>query len=162
LNEHVAGLIRRYRTKGLLVDTVLFVLLAVGSYNRRLIGNDKRLKAYLPQDLDTLIAFANLFKPLITTPNVLTEVSSLTGHLWATKFPLEFIRYIEGTEEHYYPSKVAIKSEIFGRFGLTDSAIVEIAKGKYLVLTDDFRLAGHLEQQQIDVINFNHIRTLNW
>lgn len=162
MNEHVVGVIRQYKSKGLLLDTVLFVLLAVGFYNRKLIGNDKRLKTYVPQDLDTLIKFIKLFKPLITTPNVVTEVSNLTGHLWQTEFPKAFVRHIENMDEHYFPSKIAIKAELFGRFGLTDTAITEIARGKYLILTDDFRLAGHLEGRRVDVINFNHIRTLNW
>jgi hypothetical protein len=162
LNEHVAGLIRQYRNKGLLLDTVLFVLLAAGIYNRKLVGNDKRLKAYVPEDIETLIAFVKLFDPLITTPNTVTEVSNLTGHLWATQFPMHFAQHIEVMEEHYFPSKTAIRSELFGRFGLTDTAITEIARGKYLILTDDFRLAGYLEQKRVDVVNFNHIRTLNW
>jgi hypothetical protein len=35
-----------------------------------------------------------------------------------------------------------------------------LAKGNYLVMTDDFRLAGYLQKEAVDVINFNHIRTL--
>ncbi len=162
MTEYFAGLIRDYGRRGLLLDTGLFVLLAVGAYNPKLVGNDKRLKAYIPQDLDTLLAFINLFEPLITMPNILTEVSNLTGHLWDTRFPLEFSRHIELMQEHYCGSRMAMQSEIFGRFGLTDAAIAEIAREKYLVLTDDFRLAGYLQGRQVDVINFNHIRTLNW
>lgn len=162
MNEYVADLIKQYRRKGLLLDTVLFVLLAVGTHNRKLIGNDKRLKTYVPQDLDTLVEFVRLFDQVITTPNIVTEVSNLTGHLWETNFPLEFARYVEPMEEQYLPSKAVIRSEIFARFGVADTVISEIAKGKYLVLTDDFRLTRYLEVRQIDVINFNHIRTSNW
>ena len=46
----------------------------------------------------------------------------------------------------------------FPRFGLTDTAILLAAKGKYLVLTDDFPLAQYLQTEAIDVINFNHVR----
>lgn len=34
--------------------------------------------------------------------------------------------------------------------------------GKYLVLTDDLKLANYLQSVEIDVINFNNIRLFNW
>jgi hypothetical protein len=162
LNEHIAGLIGQYARRGLLLDSVLFVLLAIGAHNRGLVGSDKRLRNYAPGDVDTLIAFIALFKPLVTIPNIVTEVNNLTGHLWNTKFPLKFTEQIELMEEHYFPSNTATRSQSFERYGLTDAAIAEIAKGRFLVLTDDLRLAGHLEGQKVDVINFNHVRALDW
>ncbi len=162
MNEHISLLANKYRDRGLLLDTVLFVLLLYGSYDRKLIGVDKRLKQYAPEDLQTLVLFINFFKKLVTTPNILTEVSNLSGHLSKTELPIEFVRRIAVVDEEYCPSIDACKSEIFKVVGLTDSAIAEIAEGKYLVLTDDFRLVGQLEKQKIDVLNFNHVRVLNW
>ncbi len=51
------------------------------------------------------------------------------------------------------------KSPAFPKFGLTDTGIVHSARGRFLVLTDDFRLAGYLQRQGIDVVNFNYLRT---
>ncbi len=48
---------------------------------------------------------------------------------------------------------------MFSKFGLTDSAIIELVKEKYLVLTDDAILFQYLEKNRIDVINFTHLRT---
>ena len=52
-----------------------------------------------------------------------------------------------------------VMREYFPRFGLTDTAILRAARREYLVLTDDFRLAQYLGSRNIDVINFNHLRT---
>jgi len=48
------------------------------------------------------------------------------------------------------------------KFGLTDSGIVHLVKDQYLVLTDDLNLVRYLQNQGVDVINFNHIRPLAW
>jgi uncharacterized protein YacL len=49
----------------------------------------------------------------------------------------------------------------FPKLGLTDTAIFRAATGKFLVLTDDFRLAQYLSSQNVDVVNFNHLRTFD-
>ncbi len=52
------------------------------------------------------------------------------------------------------------QSDRFPKLGLTDSAILHLAKDKYLVLTDDFTLCQFLQKAGIDVLNFNHIRSI--
>ncbi len=47
-------------------------------------------------------------------------------------------------------------------YGLTDSGIISLVKGKYLALSDDFPLVGYLQSKDIDAINFNHLRPSNW
>jgi hypothetical protein len=41
-------------------------------------------------------------------------------------------------------------------------AIVQVAPGNCLVLTDDLPLANLLGSLSIDVVNFNHVRAINW
>lgn len=65
-------------------------------------------------------------------------------------------------EESYISSSTASQYKEFTRFGLTDCGILELARNQYLVLTDDLKLAVHLQSQNIDTVNFNHLRTLNW
>ncbi len=56
----------------------------------------------------------------------------------------------------------AVQLDNFTKYGLTDCGIVTLAKNKYLVLTDDFKLANYLQKVGIDTINFNNIRTYGW
>ena len=74
----------------------------------------------------------------------------------------DFAKRIPDFEEHYTPSARVSSATHFNRLGLTDSGIADLVKGNYLVLTDDFPLAGYLENRQIDVINFNNLRSLTW
>ncbi|MDY7005348.1 MAG: hypothetical protein SWX82_15805 [Cyanobacteriota bacterium] len=52
--------------------------------------------------------------------------------------------------------------EKFTKYGLTDSGIISLAQGKYLVLTEDFKLANYLEKFEIDTVNFNNLRMYGW
>ncbi len=162
MNNYLAKLIKQYDNRGLLLDSVLFVLLVVGTYNPKLIGTDKRLATYTHEDFDLLFSFVKLFKKLITIPNVLTEVSNLSGHLFKTDFPNKFAQYIDLMDEHHVAAKKICRSDLFHDVGVTDTTIADLAKDRYLVLTDDLRLVGKLEKRSIDVINFNHIRVLAW
>ena len=65
---------------------------------------------------------------------------------------------IKKMEEGYQPSQGLASKEFFSKFGLTDSSIIEEARGKYLVLTVDLPLYHYLSGVGIDVINFNHLR----
>jgi len=163
--EYVRDLIDRYRTKGLLVDANLLLLLFIGLYDRRRILSFGRTQGYTAADFDILVDMINFFGKVITTPNILTEVSNLSGKLHEKEKELYFTEFSDQVcrfDEEYAASNHVCSSVHFKRFGLTDAGIIDIAVGKYLVLTDDFRFAAYLESKQIDVINFNHIRQLNW
>ena len=62
----------------------------------------------------------------------------------------------------YSSSASLATAPLFKKFGLTDSGIADLVKGKDLVLTDDLSLFGYLQNLGIDAINFNHIRSLAW
>ena len=72
-----------------------------------------------------------------------------------------FADAVQRLKEEHSPSAGICALEHFKTFGLTDSGIINLAKGKYLVLTVDFSLAAYLQNVGIDVINFNHIRGLD-
>jgi len=153
--------INAYKAKGLLIDTNLLLLFLVGLHNRKSIQRFKRTSQFIPEDFDCLVGVINLFKQVVTTPSVLTEVSNLLGQLPDGIRLSVFQRFSLGIQnfmEHFTPSLELAQDPCFPKFGLTDAGIVRSAKGKFLVLTDDFRLAGYLEHQGIDVVNFNHLR----
>jgi uncharacterized protein YaiI (UPF0178 family) len=102
---------------------------------------------------------------VVTTPNILTEVNSLSNQLpeeIKSAYYSKIATQITNLEEHYLASNKVCTLEHFKKFGLTDSGIIDSVKDKYLVLTDDFKLASYLQNVGIDAINFNHIRTSNW
>ena len=163
--EYINELVSRYQNKGLLIDTNLLLLYFIGNYDPNRIPGFKRTMAFTVDEFWLLIGFLGVFDKLMTTPNVLTEVSNLSGQLPANlraPFHSDFANRIALLEEHYVPSVGASSLAHFNKFGLTDSGIVQLVKDKFLVLTDDLKLAGYLQNRGIDVINFNHIRSFAW
>src|SRR3984957_10032491 len=63
---------------GLLVDTNLLVLFAVGSVNRNRIETFKRTRQYTRDDYDLLVRVLQEYEPLFTVAHILAEVSNLT------------------------------------------------------------------------------------
>jgi hypothetical protein len=163
--EYAVELIGRYRTKGLLIDTNLLLLYFVGMYDQDRIPRFKRTKAFTIDEFLLLATVFESFDTIITTPNILTEVSNFSGQLpkdLHSYFFSDFATRIPILVERYTDSGAISASAHFNKFGLTDSGIVDTVKGKHLVLTDDLALFGYLTNLGIDAINFNHIRALAW
>lgn len=163
--DYFLDLLNSYRTKGALVDANLLLVYFVGSYDPTQITKFKRTRAFTEDDFYTLAALITFFSKIVTTPNVLTEVNSLSNQLPESIKPSyysEFAQRVDTLEEHFLESRSVSRAAHFARFGLTDSGIVELVKDKYLVITDDLRLASYCQNTGIDVINFNNIRTMNW
>jgi hypothetical protein len=163
--DDIIKLVAKYRNKGVLVDTNILVLLFVGATNRDRIAQFKRTQQFIPADYDTLNQVLQGFSKIVVTPNILTEVNSLLGQLGEPergRCLAIFGQAIAGLDERYVVSQAVVAQDEFARFGLTDTGIVAAAKGAYLVLTDDLRLAVHLQTVGVDTVNFNNLRALGW
>ena len=151
------------KSKGLLLDTNLLVLYLMGMYDPLRITQNKRTNIYTPEDFDLLRSFMSLFRQLITTPNILTEVSNLLEGVSYQYGPVlaelpELIKGFVELQEPSYPLMTA-RSKIFVRFGLSDAVSCATAEQNYLVLTDDLNLCYHLQNNQFSALNFNHLRS---
>lgn len=114
-------------------------------------------------DFEVLLALLERFDTRVTTPHILTEVSNMLGQLSdpARSICFDLLRRtIPTLRELNISSERLSEDEAFVRFGIADTAIRKVAEGSYLVLTDDFRLSGHLDNIGIDALNFHHIKLL--
>lgn len=155
----------KFHRKYLLLDTNLFLLLLVGSLDSSLIQKEKVTanQGFDVTDFNQLRNFVSQFQKIVTTPHILTEVSNHADKIKNAdhlNFFQRFISLIEKTDEHSEPSKFLAKTDTFDRFGLTDTAIIHLAKQNFLVLTVDFPLAGYLQKKGLNVINFNNVRRI--
>ena len=165
MSDYFLNLLNSYQAKGALVDANLLLVYFVGSYDLTQITKFKRTRAYTEEDFHSLASIITFFSKVVTTPNVLTEVNSLSNQLPEAIKPSyysEFAKCVDTLEEHFIDSRQITRSTHFAKFGLTDSGIVELVKGKYLVITDDLRFASYCQNTGVDVINFNNIRSMNW
>ncbi len=153
-------LIAKYRNKGVLLDTNLMVLLAVGHYKLERISSFKRTDKYTVDDFALVSRILANFERRITTPHILAEADNLMRQLpnWECG-PVAAVmtRLIENIFEIYSPSLDAARNERYSILGLTDCVTLAVAK-EVLVITDDFPLSNVLSHLGRDAININHLR----
>jgi len=161
-----ATLFKKYKPKGILIDTNLLVLIVIGTYNRPRVATFKRTIQYTLDDLEMMLRILAYFDRCLTTPNILTEVDNLTRQLpEAEHKPLAvaFSQLISRQFEIYLGSHHVAQHAAYSKLGLTDCATaLAAAEQNVLVITDDLRLSNILSDLDLDAININHIRTLNW
>jgi hypothetical protein len=165
--EQFTPLFEKYRNKGLLLDTNLLLLLLIGSGVPHLVETFKpiRNQGFGRKDFELLVHACSFFRILMTTPHILTETSNHSAKVADPHRRLilhALAALIANMEEKFCPSKSLVSLPAFVRFGLADVAISEISPETCLIMTVDFKLAGFLESLQVDVINFNHLRQIQW
>lgn len=151
----------------LFVDTNLLLLLLVGYLDVEQVERFRRTRdKYSREDFALLATFVDRYSRLLTTPNVLTEVSNLVGQLAE---PLRRralgalgVLAAEQLEEHFRASKELVLAPQFPVLGLSDASIIDAAEHGVTVLTDDLDLYVQLHAAGADAINFNHVRSGAW
>jgi len=161
----IESYIAKYRSKGILIDTNLLLLLFIGRVSTEFIQQFKRTATYTPADYQMLLRLIDQFENVVVTPNVLTEVSNLSNGLNGARlrdFYSVFKESLSILSEEFVASAAVASQPGFKIYGLADIGINPIAKSKYLVLTDDLRFADFAGRNGVDVINFNHLRRAAW
>jgi hypothetical protein len=158
----LGDLLGRHRNRAVLLDTNLFLLLVIGDVDRRQVERWSRTRSYRADDYDVLDRVVRFFEgKIVTTPNVLTEVSNLAAKdlkdgAMKSRFFERLAELISALDEQYVESRLPAGMPNFPVFGLTDLGILRLAKdGAHLVLTDDGRLADYLGRQGVDVLTFS-------
>ena len=153
--------IESYYRSGLLIDTNLLLLYIVGSVDSAYISLHGRTRGYSISDYDALRQFSDPFRQLVSLPHVLTETSNLLAKEKGPRreeFFRHFAAVIETLDELGVESRRAAAGDHFAVFGLTDLAVIEAVREKYLVVTDDSRLAQYMERSGVDVVDFRALQ----
>jgi predicted nucleic acid-binding protein len=146
--------------KSVVLDTSLLVLLVVGHTDKRLIERHKNLSTYDADGFDLLVETLAEYSQVVLTPNTLTEASNLVrqiGDPHRLRVTLMLGHLIQEHEERYIVSKDVAVEKTFGRFGLTDAALLIVAReqGSLLSADNDLYLAASTEG--IEAFNFAHL-----
>jgi rRNA-processing protein FCF1 len=169
--DYIAGVVQKYKTKGIIVDTNLLILYIVGFYNIDYIERFARVKnkKYSKEDFGALARLISLFKVIFVTPQILAELSNLSFKNEKNRdfeddnfngYLVEVIRIITGAKENFSPKEKLMDIAQFCKFGFTDISILDLAQQERLpVITDDLRLHHLLINLGVDSLNMNTIRT---
>lgn len=154
-------LLERYYSKGIFVDTNILLVYFVGRYRQDAISRYKRTRQFSVDDFRLLEWILGPFRRMVTTPNVLTEVSNLAGRMEPAFFEA-LATHLEVLDERYLSSREVATSRHFSRSGLTDACILSVVQRNLLLLTDDLPLYHRAQASNVPSINFNHIRSIVW
>ncbi|MBC7928448.1 MAG: hypothetical protein H7039_22630 [Bryobacteraceae bacterium] len=158
MNEDVSFLLK-HRRNGALIDANLLLVYVVGKTDKSWLSRLQHTKQY-EQDFPLIEATIEFFPRIYTTPNILTETSNL-GKKVGEQFFRTLGRVISVLDERYCVSREAAADRHFCKLGLTDAGLLAIAD-QMLVVTTDFTLFRMLRAQNLDAVNFNHLRPFGW
>jgi len=158
-------LFARHRGKSILLDSNLLIVFLTGMIGVDLFARFERVSKYTFGDYEFLVRILGFFRPLVTTPHILTEVSNLANKL-SGSYRVDWYENLarlcaSGQYESVLLERWAPASQLAGlpefvEFGITDCAVALIASDA-LVITDDYRLSGSLRSKGVDVLNFGDL-----
>lgn len=167
-NTYVDILVDKYRRKGVIVDTNLLLLWLVGLSDPKRIKKVDRTEKYSIDAYRKLNGLILQFSRIITTPNIITEISNLINDIKGSEresfFSLLGSVLNNGldkpsieTIEEYVPSTIILEDNKIVTFGVTDCGIRQVASQGFLVLTDDASLIEYLRYLELDAVNFSNL-----
>jgi hypothetical protein len=151
--------------RSILLDTNVLLLFIVGATERGMIRRHKRTGAFIEEDYDLLCRVLEGFPEVRVTPNILTEVSNLAAQTpdpGRTAVLRTLAAIIGRVTENGVSSATAASRPAFVRFGLADTATMEVAGTVDCILTDDLALYLALVEGGHQAFNFNHLRQYGW
>ncbi len=144
------------------IDTNLLLLLVVGHVSRPFIRQHKRLAAFTGRDFDQLSIAVIQADSIVTTPNVMTEVSNLAiqGVLEPYRSQiLEVLVTFSGRMiELYRPTADVLRKEDYIQFGLTDSVWLQILDNDTILMSDDRQLCRAAEARGFVAYHVDDLR----
>ncbi len=149
------------KSRKIIIDTNLLVLLVIGLTDRKLIEKHKRTKKFEIEDFKLLTNILSGYDEIVVTPHILTETSNLVSQIGnpnLTAIRRTFSKLFSTQNERYEPSIEIGKHESFVRLGLTDCAILNLVKEKIPLITVDLDLYLSASNINHETLNFNHLR----
>jgi len=151
-------LIEQYRGKGIIVDTNLLLLLAIGQYDIRRISTFKRTDKFNADIFLAVKTVVEQFEQKYSTPNIITELDNLSRMLPAREWQAisdTLTNFVPLFIEIYQHSGRVLRHALYSKIGITDCSIAMIPDA--LIFTDDLPLTGRLQGLGRDVLNVSHL-----
>ena len=143
--------------RDVIIDTNIFILFLVGQINENKITNYSRNSIYSKEDYYFLLKILSEYDRIITSPNILTEVDNILNRITGEdKYRyLTIVKDIyRQTIEKYLKTDHVSQSWFFDILGVTDSAIIMMAKECDLLISGDSALCDYAKSVNIKTFDF--------
>jgi predicted nucleic acid-binding protein len=143
--------------RDVIIDTNIFILLLSGLIDENKIKNYTRNSIYAKEDYYLLLDIVSKYDRIITSPNILTETDNILNRITGEdryKY-LALVKTIyKQTIEKYIKTEVVVQNWFFDTLGITDSAILMMAKESELLISGDSCLCDYAKSFNIKTFDF--------
>ncbi|MDR1420491.1 MAG: hypothetical protein LBI86_08975, partial [Treponema sp.] len=125
--------------------------------NENKIKNYTRNSLYTKDDYYLLLNILSNFDRIITSPNILTEVDNILNRITGEdkyKYLILVKTIYKQSMEKYIKTEFVSQNWFFDTLGITDSAILMMAKESELLISGDSSLCDHAKSLNIKTFDF--------
>jgi hypothetical protein len=143
--------------RDVIIDTNIFILFLAGQINENRIRNYTRNSLYTKEDYYLLINILSTYDRIITSPNIMTEVDNILNRITGEdkyKYLILVKTIYKQTIEKYIQTETVSQNWYFDELGITDSAILMMAKECELLISGDSSLCDHAKSLNIKTFDF--------
>jgi hypothetical protein len=140
-----------------IIDTNIFILFLAGQINENKIRNYTRNSLYTKEDYYFLLNILSNYDRIITSPNILTEVDNILNRITGEdkyKYLILVKTIYKQTIEKYIKTETISQNWYFDALGITDSAILMMAKESELLISGDSSLCDYAKSLNIKTFDF--------
>jgi len=145
----------------IIIDSNSLTVLVLGLIDPKLINTHSRTSIYSEEDFHSLLSIIPDFSQLVVLPNIWTELDNLLNK-YSGRRKFEYIQSLihltQNSTEKYLASKDIVQKDTFFDLGLTDSAILELAKDCSLLITSDSQLSDYAKAMGVLVYDMVEVR----
>lgn len=143
--------------KEVILDTNVFILYIVGQINPARISKHKRTSIYTKEHYAHLLSVVQGYDRLLICPNIATEVDNLLNNFSGEdrNTYLSVSRQVfKASAEKYIETAAASDTYFYPEVGLTDAAVLSMARQCDLLISGDSRLCDHARSVNIPLFDF--------
>jgi predicted nucleic acid-binding protein len=143
--------------RDVIIDTNIFILFLAGQINENRIKNYTRNSLYTKEDYYFLLNILSHYDRIITSPNILTEVDNILNRITGEdkyKYLILVKTIYKQTMEKYIKTEIISQNMFFDTLGITDSAILMMAKESDLLISGDSSLCDYAKSLNIKTFDF--------
>ncbi|MES0491642.1 MAG: hypothetical protein ABUK01_16720 [Leptospirales bacterium] len=140
-----------------ILDTNVFTLLIVGQIKPEKIGSHKRTSIYNNEHYNYLLDILTNYDSILINPNIVTEVDNLLNNFSGDDryLYLSLTKNIfKVSKEKYIKTSEIVDTWQYEALGITDSALLIMAKECDLLISGDSELCDYAKSSGINVFDF--------
>lgn len=141
-----------------ILDTNIFTLFLIGQIDPLKIPKNKRTSVYKTEHYEFLLDILSKFDTILFCPNIATEVDNLLNENLIGEDKYKYLILTKDifskSVEKYLETKDIIRDWHYDSIGITDTAILNMAKNCDLLISGDSQLCDFAKAEGVEVFNF--------